>query len=400
MKALLDAPTALARILTHLPPIGITACPLAHAAGRILREPVHADRPFPPFDRAMMDGFALRAAETNAGECFTITAQALAGTPQTTIGEIPGACAEIMTGAVLPSDADCVVPYEETERLDATHIRLLSPGRYHAGEAVHACGSDHESGALLLEPGRLLGSREIAVAATCGYDRLQVSELPTIAIASTGDELVAVDARPEPHQIRRSNDLAIHAALARAQLAVRERIHLPDHAETCLAQLRALTARNRFVIISGGISMGQKDLIPAALNALGLVCHFHGVAQKPGKPMGFWSQAGCAVFALPGNPLSTLSCLHHYGIPAIHSAQQAVPRPNLRIIRLCKSVRVPETLAVFMPVKLEEANLATPIPPQNSGDLVSILQSDGYIQIPAGTAEADCNTDYPFQPWW
>jgi len=400
MKALIQTEAAIEQILRHLPLIGSITCPLTACPGRILRGTIHADRPFPPFHRAMLDGFALRAAETGTSEPFTITAQAPAGSPQIVLEDSPRACAEIMTGAMLPEGADCIVPYEDTERLDDNHARISEAARYQPGAAVHARGSDHDAGAPLLEPGVRLGSREIAVAATCGAEQLKVSETPAIAIAGSGDELVDISVQPEPHQIRRSNDLTIQAALTREGLPARACTHLPDSAEACLRELRSLVDNNAFVILSGGISMGRKDFIPSALDDLGLNCHFHGVAQKPGKPMGFWSHGDGVVFALPGNPLSTLSCLHHYVIPAIHAAQQLTKREPARTVRLNRPVRVREDFTVFMPVRLGKENSAEAVPPQNSGDLVAILQSDGYIRIPPGIAEADGSTPFDFHPWF
>jgi molybdopterin molybdotransferase len=400
MNPLIHPEAAMEQILRHSPRTGSISCPLAECAGRVLRETVHADRPFPPFDRAMLDGFALRATETGTGEPFIITGQAPAGHPRMRLGNQARACVEIMTGAMLPDGADCIVPYEDTQRLDGERMRIRGAARYQPGQAVHLRGSDHADQAPLLAPGIRLGSREIAVAATCGAEYLQVSEIPSIAIAGSGDELVELSARPEPHQIRRSNDFAILAALARAGFPARQRIHLPDDAEACLRELRSLVENNTFVILSGGISMGRKDHLPTVLDELGLIGVFHGVAQKPGKPMGFWRHRDGAVFALPGNPLSTLSCLHRYVIPALQTTQQWTQRHPAREVRLRQPVRVRKDFTVFMPVRLEEENRAVAVPPQNSGDLVAILQSDGYIAISDGVAEADESMVFAFHPWY
>lgn len=400
MSPLIHPDEAFKQILRHLPKSGRISCPLAACAGRVLRETICADRPFPPFDRAMLDGFALRAAETGTSEPFIITAQAPAGHPQMRLAKQARSCVEIMTGAMLPRGADCIVPYEDTQRLDEGHMRIKGGGRYEPGQAVHLRGSDHAAEAPLLAPGVRLGSREIAVAATCGAEHLQVSEIPSIAIAGSGDELVDPSARPEPHQIRRSNDLTILAALAREGFPARQRITLPDNAEACLRELRSLVKNNTFVILSGGLSAGRKDHLPSVLNELGLIGVFHGVAQKPGKPMGFWYHRDGVVFALPGNPLSTLSCLHHYVIPALQAAQQRTQRHPARAVRLRRPVRVRKDFTVFMPVRLEEENRAVAVPPQNSGDLVAILRSDGYLLIPDGVAEADESMALAFHPWY
>lgn len=399
MKPLIDTETARRLIFEHVPHVPAVACPLAQCAGRVLRQTIHADRPFPPFNRAMMDGYAIRASDISVVDAFTVTTQIAAGTPEAAIGAMPGACAEIMTGAVVPRNADCVLPYEATQRIDQNTMRLQVETTHAAGDYIHPLGSDHPAGQDLLHPGVRLNCHAIAVAATCGYSELQASAIPSIAIISSGDELVDIDDQPAPHQIRRSNDIAIEAALANAQLPARVRSHLPDAADIVQAQLERLIQDHDFVILSGGISKGKKDYIPSALEALGMDCHFHGVAQQPGKPMGFWTNDRCAVFALPGNPISTLSCLHHYVIPGMHHAQHRNAPALRQTVKITQAAPVRKDLTVFLPVTRKENNQAVPCPSHNSGDLVSILASDGYIIIPAGIAEVTVGSSYCFYPW-
>jgi molybdopterin molybdotransferase len=382
MKPLITPIEARQHIDAHLPTFSTIACPLDKCAGRILREPLIADRPLPPFNRSMMDGYALRATDIQTTDTFCITVQAPAGTPAQMIGNELGNCAEIMTGAVVPSDADCVVPYEVTKKLSDGRIRLINPSDHTTGNCIHFLGSDHAAGKVLLPEHVRLGSREIAVAATCGYATLQVTKMPSISIVSTGDELVDVDAQPKAHQIRRSNDLSIKTALTKAQLNTKNCTHLPDDPSISKTQLADLIETNTIVIISGGISMGKKDYIPHTLDELGLQNHFHGVAQKPGKPFGFWSNAHCAVFTLPGNPLSTLVALHHYVIPSIQQAMCASAPQRIRTVQLAKSVNARDDITVFLPIQLATNQTALDFPAQNSGDLVRILQSDGYIELP------------------
>ncbi len=401
MKPLISPTAARQLIDAHLPTIPAISCPLDKCAGRILREAVTADRPLPPFDRSMMDGYAIRAADIADGDTFTIVAQAPAGTPAIELGSTSQTCVEIMTGAVVPADADCVVPYEVTEPIDEQTIRLLNPSDHTTGNCIHPLGSDHPSGKILLAPNTAIGGREIAIAATCGSAQLQVTKMPTIAIVSTGDELVDVAATPEAHQIRRSNDLSIETALANAQLSAQNRTHLPDDAAISKTKLAELIEHNTFLIISGGISMGKKDYIPETLDELGLQNHFHGVLQKPGKPFGYWSNANCAVFTLPGNPLSTLVALHHYVIPAIQQAMGAPERSAPRTVQLAEPVKARDDITTFLPIKLGTNNTAHSTPAQNSGDLVRILQSDGYIELPPTAAKTYAKGEtFEFHPWY
>ena len=400
MKALISPCEARRLILAHLPPIAAIACPIDECAGRILQETVKADRPLPPFNRSMMDGYAIRAAEITLTDTFSICAHIFAGSPAQVLNDNLGSCAEIMTGAVVPSGADCIVPYETTELLTDGRIRLLKPAEHFSGSCIHPAGSDHPANETLLNEKTRLGTREIAIAATCGYSQLQVSTIPAIAIVSTGDELVDVDVTPAPHQIRRSNDLAIETALSNAKLSAKTRNHLPDAITLSKIKLAELIRSNTFVIISGGISMGTKDYIPTALDELGLINHFHGVKQKPGKPFGFWSSPDCAVFTLPGNPLSALVALHHYVLPAIEHAMGAPEKHSAHTVQLVDPIKTRDDITVFLPIKLGTGNIAHSYPAQNSADLVRILQSDGYIELAPTTAKRyDAGCSFAFHPW-
>lgn len=398
MKPLIQPQQAREQIDQYLAPLPTVDSPLDQCAGRVLREDLIADRPLPPFDRAMMDGYALRAADINQVDVFKVSAQAAAGSPAQVLNTTVGSCVEIMTGAVVPAGADCVVPYEETQKIESNRIRLTAPKDARAGDAIHPCGSDRACGATLIRPGRLLGGREVAIAATCGYTSLKVSKLPAIAIVSTGDELVPVSETPAPHQIRRSNDCMIEAVLTRAGFPAQKCMHLSDDPGSTSAALAELIADHDIVLVSGGISMGKKDFIPEALTEIGLECRFHGVAQKPGKPMGFWSSPNCAVFALPGNPLSTLTCLHHYLLPALHNAGGRAANQHAKVT-LAEPAKGHPNLTVFLPVKIGEDNQATPRPAHNSGDLVGILDSDGTIELPPSNQIYSIKSKFTFHPW-
>lgn len=401
MKSLINPAEAQRRILTNLLDLPVIDCPLEKCAGRILRQPVIADRPFPPFNRSMMDGYAIRAADIDENGIFEITVQAPAGAPEQRLGATPRVCAEIMTGAVVPSDADCVVQYEVTRRIDDTHMQLIDTNDHSTGHFIHAYASDRDSREVLLETGRLIGAREIAVAASCGYASLSVSKKPAIAIVSTGDELVAIVRAPAPHQIRRSNDIMMNAALKHVDLPACQFAHLPDEPEVSKAQLAELIKANDIVIISGGISMGKKDYIPGALDELGLQCHFHGVAQKPGKPIGYWSQSDCAVFTLPGNPLSTLTCLHHYVIPALFQAMGQRQVEVLSEVQIDSKVSARDDITIFLPIRRGGNNQASAQPANNSGDLVRILESDGYIELPPTKEKFySVGKSFDFHPWY
>ncbi|MCX6951710.1 MAG: molybdopterin molybdotransferase MoeA [Verrucomicrobia bacterium] len=393
-------------ILAHLAPFHREDCPLAQAHGHVLRADLCADRDLPPFDRVTMDGYALRAASLAAGATkFRVEGVQAAGMRPFRLGPGAEACVEIMTGAVLALGADCVVPYEETVRDDAAGTITVSAAaaQFAAGHALHRRGSDHRAGDVMLREGTRLTGREIAVAAACGYDHLTVSQSPKIAVVSTGDELVEVGARVAPHQIRRSNDYALRAALAAAGYAHTSRFHLRDVRQEIEHLLWHIIAEFDVVLITGGVSKGKFDFLPAELDRQGVKKIFQGVAQRPGKPFWFGQSARqTPVFALPGNPVSAYTCFHRYVLPALAHAS-GLPPVAPRTVALAAPVSFKPKLAYLLPVKLSSGPraelLATPDPSNTSGDFAGLVGTDGFVELLTGPAEFAAGTLAPFYPW-
>lgn len=392
-------------VLANVAPFHREDCPLATAHGRVLRADLCADRDLPPFDRVTMDGFALRAASLVAGETkFRVEGVQAAGMRPFKLSAAADTCVEIMTGAVLPAGADCVVPYEETTRDGATITVSATAAKFTAGHALHRCGSDHPSGAVIVRAGTRLTGREIAVAAACGYATLTVTQSPKIAVIATGDELVEVGARVAPHQIRRSNDHAICAALASAGYPHTSRFHLRDVRQEIEHLLWHIIAEFDVVLVTGGVSKGKFDFLPAELDRQGVKKIFQGVAQRPGKP--FWfgvSTRRTPVFALPGNPVSAYTCLHRYVLPALAEASGLIAAPPPRLAALATAVNFRAPLAYFLPVRVASGPraelLATPDPFNTSGDFAGLVGTDGFIELPPGPAEFPAGTVAPFYPW-
>ncbi len=377
-------------VLASVPALPAEDCPLASAHGRILRAPIRADRDFPPFDRVTMDGFALRHSAIAAGHRrFRIQGFQPAGTiPR--ILESDETCIEIATGAVLPAGCDCVIPYEDATR-ENTFVTLADDTAASAssGQSIHRRGSDAAVGTELVATGTRLSGREIAVAASCGDATLRVTHLPRIGIVATGDELVEVEnPSPAPHQIRRSNDHALRASLLAAGYARVERFHLRDLKYELETQLKRLLAEFDVLLLTGGISKGKYDFLPAVLSELGVEKKFHGIAQRPGKP--FWfglTSRRTPVFALPGNPVSTLVCFHRYVLPALAAMSRAA-YSSPEYAALAAPFSFKPALAPFVPVRLESASdarlLAHPMTTNTSGDFAGLLGTDGFIELPAG----------------
>jgi len=391
-------------IFANLTPFRREDCPLASAHGRVLRTDLCADRDLPPFDRVTMDGYALRRATLAAGgKIFRVEAVQAAGMRPFQLGVAADACIEIMTGAVLPEGADCVVPYEETTRDGAIVTVSAAAATFTAGHAIHRRGSDHRAGKIIVPAGTRLTGREIAVAAACGYATLSVSQVPKIAVIATGDELVEVETPVAAHQIRRSNDYALRAALGLAGYPQVERFHLRDVRHEIEHQLWHIVAEFDAVLITGGVSKGKFDFLPSELDQQGVKKIFHGVAQRPGKP--FWfgvSGRGTPVFALPGNPVSSYTCLHRYVLPALAHASGATPVPP-RTVALATPVVFKPNLAYFLPVKLSSGPraelLGTPDPSNTSGDFAGLVGTDGFVELPAGQTDFPAGTLAPFWSW-
>ncbi|MDB6126190.1 MAG: molybdenum cofactor synthesis domain protein, partial [Verrucomicrobia bacterium] len=216
-------------IRENLPRFETEECALDQAHGRVLREDLRGDRDLPPFDRVTMDGYAVRASAVTAKRrTFQITATQAAGMRPFKLSDADLGCVEVMTGAVLPEGTDCVIPYEDT-RCEGERMELLPEAKApSAGQSVHRRGSDHRQGEIIVSAGARITGREVAVAAAVGAARLVVARRPKIAVVATGDELVEVGDTVAPHQIRRSNDHALRAALIMAGYPCVERFHVHD----------------------------------------------------------------------------------------------------------------------------------------------------------------------------
>ncbi len=365
----------------------IESLPLTQCAGAVLRENIYAERDQPPFDRVSMDGIALDSSVVRTGiRRLRIQATQAAGDPPLALAD-RGACIEVMTGAVLPSGCDCVVPVEQISiHNGAAEIDPNTPTE--SWQFVHRRGSDSRQGALLLASGMELRSPEIAIAASAGMARVRVSSEPMLAVISTGNELVEPGDPILPHQIRRSNAYAVVAALRSHGFQRVADDHIRDDVSELRERLKFHLDTHDVLILTGGVSMGKMDLVPRTLDELGVHAVFHKVSQRPGKPMWFGvSPAGTAVFALPGNPVSVSVCLTRYVIPALFGAMgRSVPLPEK--MALGAPVTVGVDLTFFMPVRIETDDWgrawAHPRPTNGSGDFTSLAGTDGFVELPPG----------------
>jgi molybdopterin molybdotransferase len=369
----------------HLACLPIESLPLTQVAGAVLRENIYAERDQPPFDRVAMDGIAIDAAAAVNNHRLRIAGSQAAGDPPQTLAD-PASCIEIMTGAMLPQGCDAVVPVEQIQR--AGEYAEIGRKPVQPWQNVHRRGSDCRQGALLLATGTRLSAPEVAIAAGAGMARLRVSAQPMIVVISTGNELVEPGELIEPHQVRRSNAYGITASLRQHGYTRIADDHVRDDEAELTQRLGFHLHTHDVLILSGGVSMGKLDLVPKVLEKLGVNLVFHHVAQRPGKPMWFGvSHAGPAVFALPGNPVSTLVCLSRYVLPALRAAMGQAPGEPRRI-SLTAPFEVKAPLTYYLPVKLNSDDWgrtsAEPCPTNGSGDFTSLAGTDGFVELPPG----------------
>ncbi|HEU4653272.1 MAG TPA: molybdopterin molybdotransferase MoeA [Steroidobacteraceae bacterium] len=374
--------------------------PLHRLNQAILHEPIVAARDQPPFDRVTMDGFAFDSKIADQGRRqFAIAGTQAAGAAPLQLTS-PADCIEVMTGAMLPKGCDCVVPIEKTVRAESV-VRLIDEVRLEPLANIHARGSDVRTGERLLEPGTRLGPAEIAVIASNGQREARVSAEPRITVISTGDELVEPGHAITEWQIFRSNAFAVLAALQRRGFSNLNQDHLPDDLPTLRRRLQAHLESSDVVILSGGVSMGRFDYVPQVLQELGIQTVFHKVAQRPGKPFWFGVGAGKTVYALPGNPVSTLTCLVRYVFAGLDTARGApVRRPEQ--IRIVQDFEVKPALALFVPAIVsfdDGARVARLAPTRGSGDFVSLLGTDGFVELPPGPTCLTAGRLVPYYSW-
>lgn len=372
----------------HLQCLPIESLPLSQCAGAVLRENIYAERDAPPFDRVAMDGIAFDSGAVSGGlRTLRIQATQAAGDPPLAL-DSRSACIEVMTGAVLPTGCDSVVAVEEIAIRDG-HAELAHGVAVEPGQNVHRRGSDTRQGALLVTAGVRLRAPEIAIAAAAGMPRIRVSSQPMLAVISTGNELVEPGEPVLPHQVRRSNAYAIVAALRAHGFQRVADDHINDDLSELKRRLKFHLETHDVLVLSGGVSMGKFDLVPKALDELGVRPIFHKIAQRPGKP--FWfgvASSGAAVFALPGNPVSTLVCLRRYVIPALFASLGQAPSEPPEKIALGAPVTVTPPLAFFLPVRVELDDWgrpwAEPQPTNGSGDFTALAGTDGLVELPPG----------------
>jgi molybdopterin molybdotransferase len=363
-------------ILADVPPPREGIVPLDAALGHVLAEDCVSDIDMPPFDKAMMDGYAVRSADAGPLEVL----EEIPAGKQPTKEVRTGGCSKIMTGAPVPAGADAVQQVEKTRRVGSS-VTLLDPVKPRQNIAPRA--QDLKKGEVVLKAGHRLGPAEIGTLATIGKTRVRVFAKPRVSVIATGDELVPPDVHPGPGQIRNSNTFSIAAQVRALGLECDDLGIVRDDKEAIGGKIREGLKRD-LLIISGGVSAGDWDLVIPALEAEGLTLKMHQALIKPGRPFCFAPR----VFGLPGNPVSSFVIFEVFVRPYLGRMMGAeVSRPRLRA-----RLQTPVTKAIervhYLPANVRyegEGFVAETVPWNGSADLFALTRANAFVVVPVHT---------------
>ncbi|HSB11161.1 MAG TPA: gephyrin-like molybdotransferase Glp [Blastocatellia bacterium] len=375
---------ALRIVMDQVRPLGTETVPLEEALSRILAEDVHADIDLPPFDRARMDGYAVRSADVATAPIkLRLIGEVAAGIKFD--GKLQsGEAVKIFTGAPIPDGADAVQKVEVT-RANGDLVEILEPVKQ--GQFITPHASEVAAGEIVTLAGTEIGPSEMAVLASFGYARVTVSRRPRAAVISTGSELVDVSTTPSAAQIRNSNSYTLAAYAERAG-AIVDMLGTAEDTPEATREALIRSADNRdLVITSGGVSMGDYDLVKAALKDIGAEIFFDKVIIRPGKPIVFARRDHTYFFGLPGNPVSTSVTFNVFVRPAIRR-MQGDPAPVLPVVRGCLSRAVKDSSSrrSYLPARLliEDGRvMVEPLKWGGSSDLVAFMRANALIVVPA-----------------
>jgi molybdopterin molybdotransferase len=357
--------------------------------GQVLAEDVASDLDMPPYDKALMDGYAVRSADLPDGHGkLAVIEEVMAGrVPQRELG--PGQATRIMTGAPLPVGADAVVIVERT-RIAADGQVEIEDRPPKPGMNMLYRAREMRRGETVLTSGTVLGPAEFGLLATVGRTSARVHRRPTVAVLSTGDEVVDAGQTPGPGQIRNSNSPTLRAQAQRAGAVPRDLGIARDRIDS-LSPLIRQGLQADVLILSGGVSAGKLDLVPGVLQELGVTAQFHKVAMKPGKPVYFGTCGDTLVFGLPGNPVSALVCFELFVRPTLRRLlghTNALPQPLP--LPLAADLTHRSDRPTYFPARRELCETGWRVRPVQwlgSTDLRSLCGTDALLVLPAGSLE-------------
>lgn len=371
-----------------LPPVKASLVP--ETLGLVLAEDVTSDLDMPPFDKAMMDGYAVRSVDVSEGHAKLVVVEEITAgrVPRMTVGQ--GQATRIMTGAPIPPGADAVVMVERTVPLDSQRVRI--EGGANPGQNILRRAKEMRRGDVVLHAGARLRPQEFGLLALVGKTSLNVRPAPSVAILPTGDEIIEPSEQPGPGQIRNSNGPMLLAQAARAGGRPKLLGIARDTAES-LQRLIGEGLQADVLALSGGVSAGKLDLVPGVLAELGVRIDFHKVEMKPGKPMLFGvkdhgaQRPATLVFGLPGNPVSALVCFELFVRPAIRGLMALPPGPRLVRATLVEDYAYRTDRPTYHPARLEAVDAGWrvhAVPWFGSPDLRGVAPANAFVLLPAG----------------
>lgn len=371
---------ALALVLERASPLEPQRVPLADAQGFVLAEDVFADRDYPPFDRAMMDGFGVRLAD--AGKRARIVGEVTPGTESSrALGD--GEAVAIMTGAACPAGVEAVVPIEQVT-VDGDHVQL--PAEFKARQHIAGRGGERREGEQVLAATSRITPLALAALATVGAHRPLVRPGPRVAAIATGDELVAGEEAPGAACIRDSNRPMLAALLAALGVTDPLLDHAADRPDAVCAALQR-ASECEIVILTGGVSAGVHDYVYAAAQAEGWEVVFHKVSQKPGKPLLFATRGTRLLFGLPGNPLAVHLCTHRYVAPTVRRMTGAPVAATSHEGRSIESMqnKGPRTNFVLMrATRTDNVWSLAASPCRGSADVLGVVEANAFVRLDPG----------------
>jgi molybdopterin molybdotransferase len=386
---MLSVAEAQSLVLDQVPSTAGVRAPLEVCLGLVLAEDIAGDIDMPPFDKALMDGYAVRAADLDHGKAnLKVVGEVTAGNVSATPVR-SGEAVRIMTGAPIPDGADSVVMIERTQSSESGLV-AVDDLAFRRGQNILSKGLEMKRGETILGSGMTLRPQEIGVLAAAGRTKVAVFPRPRGAIISTGDELVDVALVPGPGQIRNTNGPMLAAQVSRAGASAKILGIARDQMES-LRPLISAGLEFDMLILSGGVSAGKLDLVPAALQELGVGMQFHKVAMKPGKPAFFGTRGRTLVFGLPGNPVSALVCFELFVRPAIRRLLgHAQPLPDTIQAVLETDFSYKTDRPTYYPAQVQQSAgkyVVRPVAWLGSADLRGLCAANAFIVVPAGDQE-------------
>jgi molybdopterin molybdotransferase len=367
------------KILETIQPLPERTVSLSGALDRFNGKDLVARLPMPGFDNSAMDGYAVVASVCRTGKRLRVIGEQPAGVDRG-IRISPGEAARIFTGALMPAGTDAVVMQEDVTR-DSDEIVLNVD--VEAGDFVRQRGCDLSEGQKILSKGERIRAATIALLASQGFSEVTIGGDVDVAITSTGDELVKPGTRINPGQIYESNSVLLEALLQRSNATIRSMENCPDD-QPSLTEALKRGLQYRVLIITGGVSVGEHDLVKSTLFSLGAKIDIWRVAIKPGKPFLFGQAGSCAIFGLPGNPVSTFVTFLQFVRPAILKMMGAacLDLPEVPA-RLTANVTNDSDRPHYIRGKLEDGKFA-PVGRQESHALFGLSQSNGLLRVAVG----------------